>query len=1014
MARLEVEIDPSGARSGARKIKRDLRDITKGADQATRSTERFGTKTDQAMAKAGSATNKFVSNLNLARAAVVALTAASVKGFRSGLGMDRALTEASTLLEGTTEEMSLMRFEARAMASEFGGTGKQQVEAFYQAISAGAGSVAQATSLLQTSNLLAKGGVTDITTSVDILTTAVNAYAASGLTATDASDILFTGVKFGKTTINELASSLGRAAPLAAKLGVGFDELVGATAALTKGGVSTAEAITGMRGIMAAVLKPTSEAEEAAARLGLQFNAAAIKAKGFSGFLKDVIAKTGGSSEELAILFGGMEGLAGVLGLATNGGADFNAAMESMGTSLGATQEAADKVSESLSDRLDVSMSTVSVATEKFGTVLMQIIIPAFEFLIRNIDILAVSLGTLALAGTIGKVISLGVAVKGLGAGFTIAYGAVSLFNSAMTFFGGPIGMAITAAAALAGGLYYLATRHSEAAVAAREHAEWEAKTADAIGSAKEALRSYARSTVIDTVAIEERYGEMATKIIQSLQRVIDFELEQSIKKTMEGVTQSFSLIDGVTDGFSAELAQLEKGLGNITSANFFGNMDTSVIDERIAELNQMRGILDGSLEVIGATAVEIEGLGVPAHVFQDFVRLRTSFEEAIQTGQWDDAFVAVGNLTDMLQYIPDGPLRDAILQVELLSQDLADSAIAAGQVETAVDTITPAVAAAVAETKLLEQAFLDSMSAANRLEALGGQGGRGSGAEYLDPRGEAGQTFDEWEADNPEPSASGGGGEAKLALLDTTKAAYDSLRASMDTAYAAELQLASGQMIVGEALSAGIIGTEQAGEALTMLERQFGLATDAGMKMQEKLADSIANSMGDALMSVVDGTKTVGEAFRTMALAIAKELFQVIVIEQMVLALKTAIGGFGDGGLFSGGDVVPSANGNLFSGGNVVPFANGGVVNSPTLFPMSSGIGLMGEAGPEAIMPLSRGSDGKLGVKNNGGGSGGSGDGGDVNIHNYFDLEAAMDGYLSSPEGRRNIMNMVGEEQAA
>jgi lambda family phage tail tape measure protein len=66
------------------------------------------------------------------------------------------------------------------------------------------------------------------------------------------------------------------------------------------------------------------------------------------------------------------------------------------------------------------------------------------------------------------------------------------------------------------------------------------------------------------------------------------------------------------------------------------------------------------------------------------------------------------------------------------------------------------------------------------------------------------------------------------------------------------------------------------------------------------------------------------------------------------------------------------SANGNAFIGGNVIPFANGGVVSSPTMFPMARGMGLMGEAGPEAIMPLQRGADGKLGVRAGGGGQSG------------------------------------------
>lgn len=72
-------------------------------------------------------------------------------------------------------------------------------------------------------------------------------------------------------------------------------------------------------------------------------------------------------------------------------------------------------------------------------------------------------------------------------------------------------------------------------------------------------------------------------------------------------------------------------------------------------------------------------------------------------------------------------------------------------------------------------------------------------------------------------------------------------------------------------------------------------------------------------------------------------------------------------GGLVQG--ILPFANGGSFSQGRVMPFANGGVVSGPTTFPMRGGTGLMGEAGPEAIMPLARGPDGKLGVRKSGGG---------------------------------------------
>ncbi|ARO14277.1 phage tail minor protein [Ketogulonicigenium robustum] len=64
----------------------------------------------------------------------------------------------------------------------------------------------------------------------------------------------------------------------------------------------------------------------------------------------------------------------------------------------------------------------------------------------------------------------------------------------------------------------------------------------------------------------------------------------------------------------------------------------------------------------------------------------------------------------------------------------------------------------------------------------------------------------------------------------------------------------------------------------------------------------------------------------------------------------------------------TPFANGGAFTQGRVMPFAKGGVVTAPTTFPMRGGTGLMGEAGPEAIMPLTRGADGRLGVATQGG----------------------------------------------
>jgi len=122
-----------------------------------------------------------------------------------------------------------------------------------------------------------------------------------------------------------------------------------------------------------------------------------------------------------------------------------------------------------------------------------------------------------------------------------------------------------------------------------------------------------------------------------------------------------------------------------------------------------------------------------------------------------------------------------------------------------------------------------------------------------------------------------------------------------------------------------------------------------------EEISNMIESKMGDAFMSMVDGTKSVEDAFRQMAAEIIKELYRIMVVKKAVNAIMGFMG-FADGG--------------VISNGSVIPHAKGGVVGGPTYFPMSGGrTGLMGEAGPEAIMPLKRGPDGKLGVESNGGG---------------------------------------------
>ena len=125
-----------------------------------------------------------------------------------------------------------------------------------------------------------------------------------------------------------------------------------------------------------------------------------------------------------------------------------------------------------------------------------------------------------------------------------------------------------------------------------------------------------------------------------------------------------------------------------------------------------------------------------------------------------------------------------------------------------------------------------------------------------------------------------------------------------------------------------------------------------AEMDSLNKLADSFGSKIVTAFSSAIIYGKKLSDVVRELALSLAQT------------ALSAALKPLGEllGGALSG--TFANAKGNVFAGGRVTPFAEGGIINSPTLFPMRGAMGLMGEAGPEAVMPLARGADGKLGVR--------------------------------------------------
>jgi hypothetical protein len=174
-------------------------------------------------------------------------------------------------------------------------------------------------------------------------------------------------------------------------------------------------------------------------------------------------------------------------------------------------------------------------------------------------------------------------------------------------------------------------------------------------------------------------------------------------------------------------------------------------------------------------------------------------------------------------------------------------------------------------------------------------------------------------------------------------------------------------------------IGTMQ--EQLQALEAQLGssvsmvAAFDGELsRMRETMiftgreVNTLSGGISGGLRKAFDGLifdgMKLNDALKTVANTIVDTIYQIA-----LKPVSGAIGGFLAQGISSVmGAGMPFANGGAFSQGKIMPFARGGIVSSPTTFPIRGGRGLMGEAGPEAIMPLARGPDGRLGVQAGGG----------------------------------------------
>jgi TP901 family phage tail tape measure protein len=325
----------------------------------------------------------------------------------AGLTISEAGTYADSFAEITTlisdNEADLEGYSDSIL--DYANNSTQSLEsingAVYSAISAGT-DYTDALDLMSTAESLAVAGKADLNSTLVALASTMNAYGADVSEANDYSDVFFTTVKQGQTTIPELAASLSQVTSTASAAGVPFDDLSAAIAALTAGGMTTSSAITSIKAALSNIISPSTEAATLAEELGVQFSATALKTQGLQGFLESLYTATGGNIETMASLFGSTEALNAVMSLSADSSGIFADSMEAMETRADAASTAFEKMADNFelnNQKLVNNMQTVLIG---IGGELLDEYTDIVDALVANMQGIGSALSAGDLDGMIG------------------------------------------------------------------------------------------------------------------------------------------------------------------------------------------------------------------------------------------------------------------------------------------------------------------------------------------------------------------------------------------------------------------------------------------------------------------------------------------------------------------------------------------------------------------------------------------------------------------------------------
>jgi len=588
----------------------------------------------------GKAMKTFGRNMSMIVTAPLVLAGgAATKMF---MDFESSMTKIVGLVGVAREQVDLWAKDILEMAPRLGKAPKELADALFFITSAGIRG-AEAMEVLEMSAKASAAGLGETKIVADLVTSAMNAYGKEVLNAEAATDVLVAAVREGKAEADALASSMGMVLPIASAMGVSFDQVGGAVAAMTRTGTNARTASMQLRQMLAALLKPAQQAEKAMWAMGTSTTALrkTIREDGLLAALMRIRELTNKYGEDtMAQVFPNIRALSGVLDIMGSNLEDNIAIFESLENAVGSSNRAFKEASDTFEFKWNVAVASAKTTLTVFGKTIAEQLIPLLQGFAERMQKIVVWFDNLdqrqkttiiriaGLMAAIGPLsIMLGWLVGNVLPGLIrLGWGAVRMFRAlTVAMIKNPASAIAVGVLALSVGLLQLTRRATGATKAQRELNDELKQTADiTIGSIDEVLKNLGLTTLeVDPAKLLQKVGMQSAEYLKGAKTIIDAEIID-LQRRMDNYATYFedtftrqlftetgqARLDLLRQAMAAINKELEKvtklGGGDGGGVSNLRDIDT-VLKELSTELNIAAGMEKALGEQFDETTAKIE-----------------------------------------------------------------------------------------------------------------------------------------------------------------------------------------------------------------------------------------------------------------------------------------------------------------------------------------------------------------------------------------------------------------------